>query len=72
MLKQFISPIFILKTVSRERERERERERDSREPRERKMGREIQREIYIAIPFICTHPVEYEINDDCHLYRHKD
>ena len=47
------------------------------------MGREIQTEIErgeiqrkgergTAIPFICAHPVENEINDNCHLYRHGD
>ena len=53
-------------------EREREREREPRTEREKDGKRNTERERDIAIPFICTHPVEFEINDDCHLYRHKD
>ena len=62
---------------------ERWRVRDGKRNTEREMEREIQtqrgeiqrereRERETAIPYICTHPVEHEINADCHLYRHGD
>ena len=47
MLEQFISPIFIFKTSSRERdgERERKRERERRRDRQRETEKEREREI---------------------------
>ena len=63
-----------------EKNRERDRERDGKRnekhrQREREKERgQIQREgeRVTAMPFICAHPVEHEINDYCHLYRHGD
>ena len=61
LMEQFISPIFISKTASKERERERDNWR------ERGMI-----ETETAIQFICPHQVEYQLNDDYHLYQHRN